>query len=83
MDFAPTEEQTLIAETARRIAADRLEPLAARLDRGEGRAEFLGNLSELAAQGFMGLNVRADYGGSEAGTIAFALAIHMRQAASA
>lgn len=75
MDFAPTEEQTLIAETARRIAADRLEPLAARLDRGEGRAEFLGNLSELAAQGFMGLNVRADYGGSEAGTIAFALAI--------
>lgn len=75
MDFAPTEEQVLIAETARRIAADRLEPLAARLDRGEGRAEFLGNLSELAAQGFMGLNVRADYGGSEAGTIAFALAI--------
>ncbi|MBT9289377.1 acyl-CoA dehydrogenase family protein [Prosthecodimorpha staleyi] len=75
MDFAPTEEQSLIAETARRIAADRLEPLAAGLDRGEGRAEFLGNLRELAAQGFMGLNVRAEYGGSEAGTIAFALAI--------
>lgn len=75
MDFAATEEQLLIAETARRIAEDRLAPLAARLDRGEGRPDFLANLRHLAETGFMGLNVRAEYGGTEAGTVAFALAI--------
>lgn len=75
MDFAATEEQQLIAETARRIAEDRLAPLAARLDRGEGRPDFLANLRHLAENGFMGLNVRAEYGGTEAGTVAFALAI--------
>ncbi|MEJ1157674.1 acyl-CoA dehydrogenase family protein [Prosthecomicrobium sp. N25] len=75
MDFDPTEEQALIAETARRIAEDRVAPLAAALDRGEGRADFLANLKVLAETGFMGLNVRAEYGGTEAGTVAFALAI--------
>lgn len=75
MDFAATEEQQLIAETARRIAEDRLAPLATRLDRGEGRPEFLANLRHLAENGFMGLAVRAEYGGTEAGTVAFALAI--------
>lgn len=75
MDFEPTEEQRLIRDTARRIAADRLYPLADRLDCGEGRAEFLDNLQFLARNGFMGLNVRAGYGGSEAGPVAFALAL--------
>lgn len=75
MDFAPTEEQGLIAETARRIAEDRLAPLAAALDRGEGRPQFLDNLKVLAENGFMGLAVRGEYGGTEAGTVAFALAI--------
>lgn len=75
MDFTPTDEQALIAETARRIAADRIAPLAQRLDRGEGRAAFLANLKELAENGFMGLGVRSEYGGSEAGTTAFALAL--------
>jgi hypothetical protein len=76
MDFDPTPEQALIAETARRLAADRLAPHAATLDAGGGRADFLANLKLLAENGFMGLNVRADYGGTEAGTVAFALAIH-------
>jgi alkylation response protein AidB-like acyl-CoA dehydrogenase len=75
MDFEPTEEQRLIRDTARRIAGDRLAPLADTLDRGEGRAEFLENLKALAENGFMGLNVSADYGGSEAGPIGFALAL--------
>lgn len=75
MEFALTEEQQMIADTARRIAADRLAPLAEELDRGEGRAAFLANLRELAENGFMGLNVSADYGGTEAGTTAFALTV--------
>lgn len=75
MQFALSDEEEMIRDAARRIAADRLAPLAERLDAGEGRAEFLANLKELAGQGFMAVNVRAEYGGTEAGTVAFALAI--------
>jgi acyl-CoA dehydrogenase len=65
----------MIRDTARRIASERLAPLAARLDAGEGREEMLANLAVLAENGFSALNVKAEYGGSEAGTVAFALAI--------
>lgn len=75
MHFDLTEEQSLIAETARKLAADRLAPLAETLDHGGGREAFLENLRVLAENGFMGLNVRGDYGGTEAGTLAFALSV--------
>jgi alkylation response protein AidB-like acyl-CoA dehydrogenase len=79
MDFSLTEEQALIQDTARRFAQDTLAPVAARLDRGQDkqadRALFLEHLKQLAELGFMGLNVRAQYGGSEVGVIAFSLAI--------
>jgi alkylation response protein AidB-like acyl-CoA dehydrogenase len=75
MQFAFSDEEQMVQDTARRIAADRLAPLAARLDRGEGRDEFLANLQLLAESGFMGLNVAAPFGGSEAGSVAFALAV--------
>lgn len=75
MHFDLTEEQSLIAETARKLAADRLAPLAETLDQGGGREAFLENLKILAENGFMGLNVRGDYGGTEAGTLAFALSV--------
>ena len=75
MHFSFTDEEEMIRDTARRVAADRLAPLAARLDRGEGREEFLANLETLAEGGFMALNVTAEHGGTEAGTVAFALAI--------
>lgn len=75
MQFDLSEEEVMIRDTARRIAKERLALLAERLDAGEGRAEFLGNLAELARNGFMGLNLRSEYGGTEAGTVAFALAI--------
>ncbi|WP_439497013.1 acyl-CoA dehydrogenase family protein [Bosea sp. (in: a-proteobacteria)] len=83
MDFALSDEEELIRDTARKFAADRLAPLADRLDRGEGRAEFLANLKALAENGFMALNVRAEFGGSEAGTVAFALALEELAAACA
>ncbi len=75
MHFDLTEEQSLIAETARKLAADRLAPLAETLDHGGGREAFQENLKVLAENGFMGLNVRGDYGGTEAGTLAFALSV--------
>ncbi|WP_436642803.1 acyl-CoA dehydrogenase family protein [Microbaculum sp. FT89] len=75
MDFEPSEEHRLIRDTARRIATDRLAPLAGTLDDGGGRAPFLENLKVLAENGFMGLNVSGHYGGSEAGPVGFALAL--------
>jgi alkylation response protein AidB-like acyl-CoA dehydrogenase len=75
MRFELTDEEMMIRETARRIAADRLAPVAERLDAGEGRGELLENLKALAENGFMALNVKAEYGGTEAGAVAFALAI--------
>ncbi|TCT07207.1 hypothetical protein EDC22_11054 [Tepidamorphus gemmatus] len=73
--FEATEDQELIRATARRIATERLAPLAPVLDRGEGRDDFLANLKLLAENGFMGLNVDPAYGGTGAGTVAFAVAI--------
>ena len=75
MDFGLTEEQQMIVSAAEKLAADKLEPLAETLDQGSGREEFLANLRILADNGFMGLNVKADYGGTEAGAIGFALAV--------
>lgn len=69
------EEQKLIRDTARQFAAAELVPLAAALDRGEQHERFLENLKKLAELGFMGLNVKADYGGSEAGVVAFSVAL--------
>ena len=75
MHFGFTPEEEMIRDAAQRFARERLAPLAARLDRGEGRAEMLANLRAMAQQGFMALNVASAYGGSGAGTVAFALAI--------
>jgi len=75
MLFALSDEEEMIRETARRLAAERLAPLAEALDRGEGRDGLLANLRLLAENGFMALNVKSAYGGTEAGTVAFALAV--------
>jgi len=83
MQFALNDEEILIRDTARKLATDRLAPLAERLDRGEGRAEFLANLKLLAENGFMALNIQAGFGGTEAGTVAFALALEELAAACA
>jgi alkylation response protein AidB-like acyl-CoA dehydrogenase len=70
-----TEEQKLIQETARDFARSELEPLAAKLDREGDHPAFLANLRKLAELGFMGLNVDSTYGGSEAGVVAFSVAM--------
>lgn len=75
MDFSLSEEQQLIQDTAKNFALTELAPLAAKVDRQECRTEFLANLKKLAELGFMGLNVPAQYGGSESDTISFSLAL--------
>ncbi|MCP5165215.1 MAG: acyl-CoA dehydrogenase family protein [Pseudomonadales bacterium] len=75
MYLALTEEQQMIRDTASQFARSELAPNAATLDEHGGREVLLANLRGLAELGFMGLNVRAEYGGAEAGVIAFSAAI--------
>lgn len=75
MNFDLTEEQKLIQDTARDFAAAELEPVAAELDSGGDKEVFYANLKKLGELGFMGLNIKDQYGGSEAGVVAFSLAI--------
>lgn len=75
MHLQLSEEQQFIQDTARRFATDELLPTAAALDVGQGRAQLLANLQKLADLGFMGLNISSDYGGTEAGSVAFSVAL--------
>lgn len=75
MTFQLSDEQAMIQETALKFSETLLEPNAEALDEGKGREALLANLKTLSENGFMGLNVSADYGGTEAGTVSFALAI--------
>ncbi len=75
MDLSLTEEQMMIQDMARKFAETELAPVAAALDETQNQEIFLGNLAKLTELGFMGLNVKAEYGGVEAGSVAFSLAI--------
>jgi alkylation response protein AidB-like acyl-CoA dehydrogenase len=75
MDLELNQEQKLIQDTARDFARTELEPVAARLDQVGDQETFLANLKKLAGLGFMGLNIKDDYGGAQAGMVAFSLAV--------
>jgi alkylation response protein AidB-like acyl-CoA dehydrogenase len=75
MNLELNEEQKLIQDTARTFAQAELEPIAARLDQVGDQEAFLGNLRKLAELGFMGLNIKDEYGGAQAGMVAFSVAI--------
>ena len=75
MDLELSQEQKLIQQTAREFASAELEPVAARLDSVGDQEAFLENLKKLAGLGFMGLNIKDEYGGAQAGMVAFSLAI--------
>lgn len=68
-----TEEQKLIQDTARDFATTELAPVAADLDRGGDDSIFYENLAKLAELGFMGLNIKDEFGGTEAGVVAFSV----------
>ncbi|HYG70481.1 MAG TPA: acyl-CoA dehydrogenase family protein, partial [Anaeromyxobacteraceae bacterium] len=73
MTFEPTEAQAAVAATARAFARERIAPVAAENDRqGRFPADLVRGLGEL---GLLAVNVPAAYGGSEAGAVAYALAL--------
>lgn len=81
MNFELTEEQRLIADTARQFATDVLSPRAAERDHTKAfPAEELLRLGQL---GLLGVKVPEEYGGAEAGAVAYALAISEIAAADA
>lgn len=75
MKLALNDIQTQIQNSAKKFAEAELAPLAATLDAGTGRENLLQNLEKLANLGFMGLNVDTQYGGTEAGVVAFSVAM--------
>lgn len=73
MDFRFTEEQLMIQDVARRIAAERIAPVAAEFDRsGEFPVETIRVLGE---NGLMGIEVPHEYGGAGLDAIAYVLAM--------
>lgn len=75
MDFAYTEEEEFIKDTARRYAEAELAPYAQHIDSQHDYKLLSQKAKELASLGFVGFNVAEEYGGSEAGPVAYSLAI--------
>jgi len=73
MDFKLNEEQLLVRDMARDYARKELLPVAGRYDQEQHfpREE----LHQMAELGLMGVNIPAEYGGAEAGVVAYSLAM--------
>ena len=73
MDFSLTEEQGMIRDMVREFAQERLKTDSRRLDE---TGDFpLAALREMAELGLMGINVSGEYGGTEAGVVAYSLSM--------
>ena len=73
MDFDLSPEQELIRDTVRTFARERVEPVAAELDR-DGRFPYE-LVAELAELGLMGLPIPEEYGGAGGDTLSYAIAV--------
>jgi alkylation response protein AidB-like acyl-CoA dehydrogenase len=73
IDFALTDTDQLIQQSARDFAQRRLVPMAAQFEQAE--AVPLDVLREMAAMGLMSVTIPESFGGTGAGTVAFALAL--------
>jgi short-chain 2-methylacyl-CoA dehydrogenase len=73
VDFDLSPEQELIRDTVRTFARERVEPVAAELDR-DGRFPYE-LVAELAGLGLMGLPIPEEYGGAGGDTLSYAIAI--------
>jgi alkylation response protein AidB-like acyl-CoA dehydrogenase len=71
--FEPTEAQAAVAATARAYARERIAPQAAANDRAQRFPEDL--VRGLGELGLLAVNAPALHGGSEAGAVAYALAV--------
>jgi butyryl-CoA dehydrogenase len=73
MDFALSEEQRLIQKTAKDFAEKTVAPKAAEVDE---TGQFpMDTVKEMAELGFMGMNVPEEYGGIDADTVSYVLAV--------
>ena len=73
MDFFLTEEQKMIQQMARDFAEKELKPRAAEID--ATRQLPLAILKAMAGLGMMGMNIPAEYGGSQTGGVSYSLAM--------
>jgi butyryl-CoA dehydrogenase len=73
MDLQLNEEQEMIRKMARDFAQNELAPVAAELD--EKAEPPLANLKKMAELGFMGLAIPEEYGGIDADSISYVIAI--------
>jgi butyryl-CoA dehydrogenase len=73
MDLELNEEQEMIRKMARDFAQNELAPVAAELD--EKAEPPLANLKKMADLGFMGLAIPEEYGGIDADSISYVIAI--------
>jgi alkylation response protein AidB-like acyl-CoA dehydrogenase len=81
VDFSFTEEQLMLQDVARRIAQEKIAPVAAEFDlSGEYPLE---NIRLLGENGLLGIEVPAEYGGAEMDPVASVLAIIEVSAADA
>lgn len=73
MDFSLDEEQTILRDTVRAFARERVAPGAAERD---GQSLFpAGLIAEMAGLGLMGMLIPEAYGGSEMGPVAYSVAL--------
>lgn len=75
MDMNLSEEQSMIQDMARKFSNSELAPQAALLDQKSSHKILIQHVHKLAQLGFMGLNVNSEYGGTQAGPVAFSLAM--------
>jgi butyryl-CoA dehydrogenase len=81
MDLELTEEQKLIASTARDFAQREIAPKAAEIDKsGRWPAEIVARMAEL---GFMGMAIPEEYGGGGLDALSYAIAMEEISAACA
>ncbi len=73
MEFRLTEEQKMVQEMARNFAEKELKPRASEID-VTGKYP-LPVLKAMAGLGMMGMNIQAEYGGSQAGVVSYSLAM--------
>ncbi len=75
MQITFNEEELMIQDTAKQFADAELKPNASLVEQESGKELFLANIKKLSELGFMGINIDSQYGGIEAGSVAFSLAI--------
>ncbi|HOG18408.1 MAG: Acyl-CoA dehydrogenase [Syntrophaceae bacterium PtaU1.Bin231] len=73
MNFAPTEEQQMVRDMARRFAETEIKPVAAELDRTHRHPEEI--CRKLGEMGIMGVAVPAEYGGAGMDNVTYVMAL--------